>query len=99
MGGLLVIFSYFVALRSNQVYRGERILILLGVALASALISIFRISLKTGGYIGEYYGRRIVYFFHYNLFLFVVIGVRLFIAMVAVVKLCGCYVAPLRGFK
>lgn len=99
VGGLLVMFSYFVALRPNQVYRGQRLLGLLGVVFLSSLVVVFRVDLKVGGCLTEFWGSRIIYFFQSNLFLFVVIGVRLFIVIVRVVKLCGCYVAPLRRFK
>ena len=95
----MVIFAYFVALRPNRVYGGQRLLVLWGITFLRSLIVVLVIGVKIGGVGGEYWGRSIIYFFQYNLFLFIVIGVRLFIAIVAVVKLCGCYVAPLRRFK
>lgn len=100
VGGLLVIFAYFVALRPNQIFFGKRGVAISARSVAARGFLFFFFSLLSGRGFCDEEGRFINYLLLYNnVFFFVVLSLVLFFALVRVVKLCSSKRSPLRPFS
>lgn len=99
VGGLLVMFAYFVALTPNLIIEGVT---MVSLASTSALffftLFVFStpINLKT---FTTYSNHPIIIFFTLSPVMVIIIAVVLFIALISVVKLCRRFSAPLRPFS
>ena len=98
VGGLLVIFAYFVALTPNLFIEGATIInssftffiLFLGFFFISSLPALRKFS-----FISNF---PLHYLLSLNAFIIVILAIVLFLALVAVVKLCSNFSAPLRPF-
>ena len=99
VGGLLVIFAYFVALTPNLLIEGATITTLRAATLFTALCVFYLApisSLKNGSAVSN---SPLTHFFLVNAPTIVALAIILFLALVAVVKLCSSFSAPLRPFN
>ena len=99
VGGLLVIFAYFVALRPNEIHLDKRGRLACGawIMVGYLLFFFFFLIEFTGFSYGE--GGFINYLLlNNNIFFFVLLSIVLFFALVRVVKLCYIDSVPLRPY-
>lgn len=100
VGGLLVMFAYFVALRPNQIFFGKGGFGVAACGGASLFFFFLFFFLLDGVGLSYEEGRFINYLLLYNnIFFFVLLSIVLFFALVSVVKLCSSYRSPLRPFS
>lgn len=99
VGGLLVIFAYFVALTPNLFIEGRTILsfLALSVFLANILLFLFPFSFPAGFSSGS--SHPLSHLMSINSLIIIALAVVLFLALVAVVKICSTFSAPLRPFS
>lgn len=99
VGGLLVIFAYFVALTPNLFIEGRTILsfLALSVFLANILLFLFPFSLPAG--FSSRSSHPLSHLMSINSLIIIALAVVLFLALVAVVKICSTFSAPLRPFS
>lgn len=99
VGGLLIIFSYFVALSPNQ-YVSLKYPIISFLSTLIIIAPIFLLPINLNLDISKPYYGSISYLLHINnIPMFCVIGITLFLALVAVVKIRGGTSAPLRPYN
>ena len=98
VGGLLVIFAYFVALTPNLLIEGATILWSTLSSLLGTLFFFIFIPISFYGLMSTTSNFPLNFLLSINAFTVVVIAVVLFLALVAVVKLCANFSAPLRPF-
>lgn len=99
VGGLLIIFSYFVALSPNQ-YVSLKYPITLFTATVFIIAPIFLLPISLNTEISKPLFGSMSYLLHLNnIPIFCVIGLTLFLALVAVVKIRGGSSAPLRPYS
>lgn len=99
IGGLLVMFAYFVALTPNLIIEGASILVLSIAALivSTLTITFFPLALKKGGTIRSQ--APLINFLTANPSAIIALALVLFLALVAVVKLSSSFSAPLRPYS
>ena len=100
IGGLLVIFAYFVALTPNILIESfSWVLLLLSITfiLSSSILIIFIILPEKSTSLLS--NTPIIFLLSSNTFAVVTLALVLFIALVSVVKICSQYSAPLRPFN
>ena len=98
IGGLLVIFAYFVALTPNLIIEGNTPLVLTGLTLVVtlALVSIFPLDLQKRR--SRESQAPLINLLTANPAAVIALALVLFLALVAVVKLSSSYSAPLRPY-
>lgn len=99
VGGLLVMFAYFVALTPNLVIEGNTILSLATITNICLLSTISFIALRDIKHFSKVFQLPIRSLIAENIFAILIIALVLFFALVAVVKLCSNFSAPLRPFN
>ena len=99
IGGLLVIFAYFVALTPNLIIEGFTIIkwILISTFIFFCLLEIFNIRILN--IFNSSWQTPIINLINNNFFALTFIALMLFFALVAVVKLCSFFSAPLRPYN
>lgn len=99
VGGLLVIFAYFVALTPNIIIGGATTLILtLGFTILFSATFIIA-SLTDFTTHSTLSNSPLINLLIHNLFIILIVALVLFLALVSVVKVCRLYSAPLRPFN
>jgi len=99
VGGLLVIFAYFVALTPNLLVEGKTMVIML-VRSAPLIFALINNFITTDNKILSTLTQHpISFLISENLHRISLIALTLFFALVAVVKICSTFSAPLRPFN
>lgn len=99
VGGLLVIFSYFVALVPNQILEGNNIFYILLITLTALLIILFNTPILFTSQTSSLPQTLITALYYpTNIPTLTLLAITLFFALVAVVKICAKSNAPLRPF-
>lgn len=99
VGGLLVIFAYFVALTPNLLIEGLTSISLFAATSCITLIFFILHPLERLKIIISSSNLPIISFLNHSAFAVVILALVLFIALVAVVKLCSSFSSPLRPFN
>nr|YP_010943704.1 NADH dehydrogenase subunit 6 [Ennucula tenuis]WLV28174.1 NADH dehydrogenase subunit 6 [Ennucula tenuis] len=107
VGGLLVMFAYVAALTPNLIFYGlgaVKLVLLITLVFLGMVFSTYIPFIKTvnvdlssmGEFFEGYSGMLVVI---YNISIFISLSIILFLALVAVVKICYFQDGPLRSFK
>uniref|UniRef100_A0AAU6QGB0 NADH dehydrogenase subunit 6 n=1 Tax=Prionospio fallax TaxID=3050094 RepID=A0AAU6QGB0_9ANNE len=99
VGGLLVMFAYFVALTPNLLIEGTTMITAAMSTLSTSLVFITLTPISSFNYFSYTSNFPLNYLLSMNAFTIIILAVTLFLALVAVVKLCSSYSAPLRPFS
>ena len=100
VGGLLVIFSYFVALAPNQIITIKSSGIFFFFTLLVIFYLVYLCYMLDGFSFSDVFNLSMPYLLVFdNIVIFVVLSLVLFFALVAVVKICSSRVSPLRPFS
>ncbi len=100
IGGLLVMFAYFVALTPNILMESfSWVLLLLSITFILSSLILFSLTIFSTKIISCSRNTPIIFLLSSNTFAVVTLALVLFIALVSVVKICSQYSAPLRPFN
>lgn len=101
VGGLLVIFAYFVALAPNQLIRGKSLRLLTILSFFIFFSSLYSSSIFSNQNFSSLTPNSSIgaFFFSSNLWALFFIALILFFALVGVVKISSFYSGPLRPFS
>lgn len=99
VGGLLVIFAYFVALTPNLLIEGKTIILILFITYIIVSTSLLIIKLNLNKPFNQLPQEPFTLLLTENLPATIILAIVLFFALVAVVKLCSAYTSPLRPFN
>ncbi len=97
VGGMLVIFSYFVAIQPNQQFEISVSLFSVFLTLFILRVVVFQGPITHSWISGLYWLRAMISFT--NLSVLVLLGLVLFLALLVVVKVSSLYLGPLRPFS
>merc|ERR1712141_120537 len=99
VGGLLVIFAYFVALTPNLLIESKTITLILTLSTPLIFLSVRIILISDNKLFSDITQLPLRFLISENLYTITLIALTLFFALVAVVKICSTFSSPLRPFN
>uniref|UniRef100_A0AAU6QGT6 NADH dehydrogenase subunit 6 n=1 Tax=Prionospio sp. 4 MH-2023 TaxID=3059272 RepID=A0AAU6QGT6_9ANNE len=99
VGGLLVMFAYFVALTPNLLIEGKTMMLTLTLSAPLLFSLMLLIPISDNKILSDVSQLPMGFLMAQNLESITLIALTLFFALVATVKICGTFSAPLRPFN
>uniref|UniRef100_A0AAU6QGV9 NADH dehydrogenase subunit 6 n=1 Tax=Prionospio sanmartini TaxID=3050092 RepID=A0AAU6QGV9_9ANNE len=99
VGGLLVMFAYFVALTPNLLIESKTMTLMLTLSTPLIFLSVSIMLISDNKLFSDITQLPLSFLMSENLYTITLIALTLFFALVAVVKICSTFSSPLRPFN